>query len=143
MRAQSHLMTPLCVSKRKKVLRRLLPLSLKFKQRRSHKRKQKLKVALKQRDPIRWKLRTDLKDKPESDEPKKESLQKEINGSAANEQVSNKFVPDVSIPLNTQIPDERQVEVGPTRHNEEVQEPNIEQVYTTDSLGNMLTWGDQ
>jgi hypothetical protein len=31
----------------------------------------------------------------------------------------------------------------PTRHNEEFQEPNIEQVYTIDSLGNMLTWGDR
>jgi hypothetical protein len=44
---------------------------------------------------------------------------------------------------NTQIPDEQQVEVGPTRHSEEVQEPNIEQIYTTGSLGNKLTWGNQ
>jgi hypothetical protein len=52
MRAQSHLTTPLCMSKRKRVLRRLLPQSLKFKQKKSFKRKQKLKVASKQRDPI-------------------------------------------------------------------------------------------
>jgi hypothetical protein len=39
--------------------------------------------------------------------------------------------------------DEQQVEAGPMRHNEEVQEPNLEQIYTTGSLGNMLTWGDQ
>jgi hypothetical protein len=31
----------------------------------------------------------------------------------------------------------------PSEHNEEVQEPNLEQVYTTGSLGNTLTWGDQ
>jgi hypothetical protein len=55
--------------------------------------------------------KADLKDKPESEEPKKESPQKEINGSAANEQVSNESVPDISILPNTQIPDERQVEV--------------------------------
>jgi hypothetical protein len=29
------------------------------------------------------------------------------------------------------------------KHNEEVQEPNLEQVYTSGSLGNTLTWGDQ
>jgi hypothetical protein len=79
----------------------------------------------------------------ESDEPKKESLQKEINGSATSEKVSKKSMPDVSILLNTQILDDRQVEVGPTKDREEFQEPNIEQVYTTDSLGNTLTWGDK
>jgi hypothetical protein len=31
----------------------------------------------------------------------------------------------------------------PSKHNEVVQEPNIEQTYTTRSLENTLTWGDQ
>jgi hypothetical protein len=31
----------------------------------------------------------------------------------------------------------------PSEHNEEVQEPNLEQVYTNGILGNTLTWGDQ
>jgi hypothetical protein len=107
------------VSKRKKDLRILLPLSLKFKQRRSQKETE-MKVASKQRDLIHLKAEPD-------------------------EQVSNKLcgLINVSISLNTQIPDKRQVEVGPSRHNEEVQEPDLEQVYTTGSLGNTLTWGDQ
>jgi hypothetical protein len=61
----------------------------------------------------------------------------------ANNQVSHESVPNVSILPNTQIPNEKQVQVGPMRHNKEVQEPNLEQIYTTDSLGNTLTWGDQ
>jgi hypothetical protein len=32
---------------------------------------------------------------------------------------------------------------GPSEHNEEVQEPDLEQIYTTGNLGNTLTWGDQ
>jgi hypothetical protein len=84
-----------------------------------------------------------MKDKPEPEETKKESPQREINGYAANEQVSNESVPDVSILPNTQIPDKRKVEAKPMTHSEEVHEPNIEQVYITNILGNTLTWGDQ
>jgi hypothetical protein len=61
----------------------------------------------------------------------------------ANKQVSYKFVPNVAILLNTQTLDKQQVEVEYSRHSEEVQEPNLEQVYTIGSLGNILTWGDQ
>jgi hypothetical protein len=77
------------------------------------------------------------------DEPKEGSLQKEISDSTTNEKVSNKSVPDVSTPLNTQVPDKRQAEAEPSEHNEGVQEPDLEQVYTTGNLGNTLTWGDQ
>jgi hypothetical protein len=35
------------------------------------------------------------------------------------------------------------VEAGPLEHNEKVQEPDLEQIYTTRNLGNTLTWGDQ
>jgi len=58
-------------------------------------------------------------------------------------QVSNKYVPDISISPNIQIPDERQIEVEPTRQNDEVQEPTLEHVYTVGSMGESLTWGDQ
>jgi hypothetical protein len=84
-----------------------------------------------------------LKDKSEPDEPKEGSPQKEIDVSTVDEQVSIESIPDTSISLDTQIPDKRQTEVGPSEHNEEVQEPDIEQIYTTRSLGNTLTWGDQ
>jgi hypothetical protein len=69
--------------------------------------------------------------------------QKEIDSSTADKKVSNESIPDTSILPNIQIPDERQVEVGSTRQSEEVQEPTLEQIYTTGSLGNNLTWGDQ
>jgi hypothetical protein len=59
------------------------------------------------------------------------------------EQVSIESIPDASISIDTQTPDERQTEAGPSEHNKEVQEPNLEQVYTIRSLGNTLTWGDQ
>jgi hypothetical protein len=52
-------------------------------------------------------------------------------------------MPKTSILPNTQIPGEKQVEVGSTRKNEEVREPILEQIYTAGSLGNNLTWGDQ
>jgi hypothetical protein len=39
--------------------------------------------------------------------------------------------------------DEKQTEAGPSEHMEEVQEPSLEQIYTIESLRNMLTWGDQ
>jgi hypothetical protein len=59
------------------------------------------------------------------------------------EQVSEKCMLDTSILPNTQIPCEKQVEVGSTRQNEEVQEPNLKQIYTAGSLGNNLKWGEQ
>jgi hypothetical protein len=58
-------------------------------------------------------------------------------------QVSTEPTPDASISTGTQPPDEKQTEVGPSEHMEEVQEPSLEQIYTIGSLGNMLTWGDQ
>jgi hypothetical protein len=51
-------------------------------------------------------IEVDMKDKPESGESKKESSQKEINGSTTNKKVSNESVPDVSILPNTQISNE-------------------------------------
>jgi hypothetical protein len=88
-------------------------------------------------------IEADPNDEPEPGETKEGSSQKEIGGSAADEQESNKSVPNTSILPNIQIPDEQQVEVGPARQSEEVQEPTLEQIYTTGSLGNNLTWGDQ
>jgi hypothetical protein len=35
------------------------------------------------------------------------------------------------------------MKVEPSRHMEEVQEPILEQIHTTGSLGNTLTWGEQ
>jgi hypothetical protein len=35
------------------------------------------------------------------------------------------------------------MEVEPSGHIEEVQEPSLEQIYTVGSLGNTLTWGEQ
>jgi hypothetical protein len=80
---------------------------------------------------------------PRSDEPKEGAPQQEIDISMVDEQVSIESIPDTSISIGTQTPDERQTEAGPSEHNEEVQEPNLEQVYTIESLGNTLTWGDQ
>jgi hypothetical protein len=55
--------------------------------------------------PNASKTRADnLKDEPEPNEPKEGSPQKEISDSTTNEKVSNKFVLDFSIPLNTQVP---------------------------------------
>jgi hypothetical protein len=99
--------------------------------------------GLKTKEPNTLETKANLKDKPELNEPNKESLRKEISSFVTNKQVSYKFVPNVTILLNTQTPDERQVEVKSSRHTEEVQEPDLEQVYTIGSLGNILTWGDQ
>jgi hypothetical protein len=79
------------------------------------------------------------RDNPGSGEPEEGAPQQEIDISMVDEQVSIESIPDASISIGTQTPDERQIEVGPSEHNEEVQEPNIEQVYTTGSLGNTLT----
>jgi hypothetical protein len=54
------------------------------------------------------------------EETKKGSPQKEINSSVANEKICDKSILETSMFPNTQIPDEAQVKVGPTRHNEEV-----------------------
>jgi hypothetical protein len=59
------------------------------------------------------------------------------------EQVSIEPIPNASTSISTQTPDEQQTETGPSEHYEEVQKPNIEQVYTIRSMGNTLTWGDQ
>ena len=95
------------------------------------------------KEPNELETKADLNVVSELEETKNESPQKEINNYAADERISNESIPDTSIFPNNQIPDERQVEVGPTRHSEEVQEHNLEQVYTTDNLGNALTWVDQ
>jgi len=99
--------------------------------------------GLETKEPDTSKTIEDLKDKPELDDPKKESPQKEINGSAVNKQVSNEYIHDIFILPNTQILDEQQVDSRPTRHSEKVWDPILEQVYTTEILGNTLTWGDQ
>jgi hypothetical protein len=85
----------------------------------------------------------DLKGKSEPDEPKGGSPQKEVDDSTAHEKVSIGSFPDVSISLDTQIPDKQQAEAEPSEYNEKVQEHDLEQVYTTGNLGNTLTWGDQ
>jgi hypothetical protein len=64
------------------------------------------KSGLETKGPNTSHIKEDLKDKPELEEPKKESLQKKINGSPANEQVSNNSIPNVFILPNNQIPDE-------------------------------------
>jgi hypothetical protein len=61
--------------------------------------------------PNESKVEVDPNDGPEPEETKKGSPQKEINSSAADEQVSNEPIPDTSILPNAQIPDERQVGV--------------------------------
>lgn len=83
------------------------------------------------------------KDEPGSYKPKEEAPKKETDASMTNEQVSAEPIPDASISISTQTPHERQIEAEPSEHNEEVQEPNIEQVYTIKSLGNTLTRGDK
>jgi len=60
----------------------------------------------------------------------------------ANEQVSVDSIPDTSILIGDQNTDEWKTEAEPSEHNEEVQEPNLKQVYTIWGLGNTLTWGD-
>jgi hypothetical protein len=55
------------------------------------------------------------------------------------EQVSTEPTPNASISIGTQLPDERKIEFGPSKHREEVKEPSLEQIYTVESLGNTLT----
>jgi hypothetical protein len=61
------------------------------------------------------------KDESGSLDPKEEALQQEIEASTADEQVSIKSIPDASISLDTQTPDERQTKARPSEHNEEIQ----------------------
>jgi hypothetical protein len=83
------------------------------------------------------------RDEPGSGEQKEEAPQQEISVSTTDYQVSTEPTPNTSISIDTQLPDEKQTEVGPSEHMEEVQEPSLIQIYTIESLGNMLTWGDQ
>jgi hypothetical protein len=59
------------------------------------------------------------------------------------EKISIESFPNASILLDTQIINKQQIEARPSKHNEKVQEHDLEQVYTTGNLGNTLTWGDQ
>jgi hypothetical protein len=76
-------------------------------------------------------------------EEKEEAPQQKIDISTTDYQVSTEPTPDASISTGTQPPDEKQIEVRPSEHMEEVQEPSLEQIYIIGSLRNMLTWGDQ
>jgi hypothetical protein len=84
-----------------------------------------------------------LKDKSGLDETEEGASQKEIGVSTTDEKVSIESIPDSSISVDTQIPDECQKEVGPLKHDEEVRVLDLEQGYTVKSFGNTLTWGDQ
>jgi hypothetical protein len=69
--------------------------------------------------------------------------EQEIGISTTNYQVSIEPSPDSSI-LASNLPlDEQQLEAKLSGHMEEVQEPNLEHIYTVGSLGNMLTCGEQ
>jgi hypothetical protein len=106
-------------------------------------KKTEAESSLDTKEPNESETKADSNDDPKPEETKKGSLQKEISSFVAEEKICNESMPDTSMFPNTQIPNERQVEVGPTRYSEEVREPNLEQVYATDSLGNKLTWDDQ
>jgi hypothetical protein len=83
------------------------------------------------------------KDEPGTDEQKEEAPRQEIDISTIDYQVSTEHTPDASTSIGTQLPDEKKIEAGPSEHKEKVQEPSFEQIYTIESLRNMLTWGDQ
>jgi hypothetical protein len=78
-----------------------------------------------------------------SGEQEEEVPQQEIDISTADYQVSTKPSPDASILAGTLPLDEKQPEAEISEHMEEVQEPNLEQIYTAGSLGNMFTWGEK
>jgi hypothetical protein len=61
----------------------------------------------------------------------------------ANYQVSTEPTSDSSILTITLPPNEKQLEVEPSGHIEEVQEPSLEHIYIVKSLGNTLTWGEK
>jgi hypothetical protein len=83
------------------------------------------------------------KDKSELDVSTERSPQKEVSDATARIQESIELAPDTSIPLDTQFPNKHQEEAGPSEQNKEVQESDLEQIYTIGHLGNTLTWGDQ
>jgi hypothetical protein len=45
--------------------------------------------------------------------------------------------------VDTSTSNEKQMEVEPSGHMEEAQEPILEQIHTAGSIGNTLTWGEQ
>jgi hypothetical protein len=69
--------------------------------------------------------------------------QQEIDTSTTDHQVSTEPITDSSILVDTSPADEHQMEVEPSEHMKEVHEPVLEQIHTTGSLGNTLTWGEQ
>ena len=74
---------------------------------------------------------------------KERSPQKDVGDATARLQESIELTHDTSIPLDTQVPDKHQEEPRPSEKNKDVQEFDLEQIYTTDSLGNILTWDEQ
>jgi hypothetical protein len=76
-------------------------------------------------------------------EQEEEIPQHEIDISTDDHQVSTKHAPDSSVLVGDLPPDKKQQEVGPSGHTEEMQEPNLEQIYTVGSQENTLTWGEQ
>jgi hypothetical protein len=74
---------------------------------------------------------------------KEEVPQQEIDTSTTDYQVSTEPIPGSSILVDTSPVDEQQMEVEPSEHMKEVQEPILEQIHTVGSLGNTLTWGEQ
>jgi hypothetical protein len=94
MKAQRYLSGPLCMSKKKRDLRRLLLLIPGSKPRRSHRKKKKLRVAPTLKRPDALETQADsLKDKSELDELKEGAPQKEIDISTTDEQVSIESIP--------------------------------------------------
>jgi hypothetical protein len=76
-------------------------------------------------------------------EQEEEVPQQEIDISTTDYQLSTKPSPNASILSSTLPLDEQQLEAKISKHMEEVQEPILEQIYTTGSLGNMFTWGEK
>ena len=83
------------------------------------------------------------KNKSELNKSEERSPQKDIGDATTSIQASIDLPLDTSIPLDTQVPDKQREEARPAEKNKEVQEYDLEQIYTTGSLGNMLKWGDQ
>jgi hypothetical protein len=70
----------------------------------------------------------------------KEEVQKqEIDTSTTDDQVSTEPTPGSSSLANASPTDEQQMEVEPSEHMKQVQEPTVEQIHTARSLGNTLT----
>jgi hypothetical protein len=67
-----------------------------------------------------------LTDKPILGQQKEEVPQQEIDISTSSYEVNTESIPDASISIGTQPPDDKQMEVGPSKHMEEFQEPNLE-----------------